>query len=139
MKQWVKVTNEGIKEHLFGRNKTAEETKGTGADTEESVPIDSTIVRSKNNSDDIAMVRSQGLMVDDNNEPAPENILYGTTIESSTTNCKWVWNGQCHQKLMVVHNLQPKFNIDSGIHLDVLGYVAIFLIFFKHYLLKQSS
>ena len=71
MKRWVKVTNEGSKEHWFERNKTAADTEGAGEDTEYSAPIDSTIVSSRNHSDDITMVRAQGLMVDNNNDPAP--------------------------------------------------------------------
>ena len=54
MKRWVKVNNEVSKEHLFDRNETPADTEGAGADTEESVPIDSTIVRSGHHSDDIA-------------------------------------------------------------------------------------
>ena len=38
--------------------------------------------------------------MDDDNEPAPENIPDGTTTESSTINSKWGCNGQCHRKLM---------------------------------------
>ena len=89
VKRWEKVTNEGSKEHFFERNKTTDDTEGAGADTEESPPIDSTIVHSGNHYDDIAMVRSQGLMVENNNDPAPENIPDGTTTESSTPNGKW--------------------------------------------------
>ena len=65
-----KFTNEGSEENFFDRNETPGDTEGDGADTEESVPIDSMIVRSGNNSDDIAMI-SQVLMVDKNNKPAP--------------------------------------------------------------------
>ena len=72
------------------------------------------------------MVRAQGLMVDNNNEPAPENIPDGTTTKSSNPAGKWVWNGQCHRKLTEAHNIQPNSNIVSGIHLDVLEYVAMF-------------
>ena len=68
-------------------------------------------------------------MVDNDNELAPENIPDGTMSESNTPNGKWGWNGQCHRRLMGAHNLQPNFNIVSGIHLDVLGYVSMFLIF----------
>ena len=58
VKIWVKVTNEGRKEHLFDRNETAADTEGARSDTEESIPIDSTIVRSGNHYDDISMVRA---------------------------------------------------------------------------------
>ena len=72
-------------------------------------------------------------MVDDDNEPAPENIPDVTTTKSRTPNGKWGWNGQCHWKLMGAQNLQPNLNIVSGIHLDVLGYVAMFLMFLQKF------
>ena len=89
MKRWEKVTNEGSKEHFFERNETTDDTEGAGAYTEESSPIDSTIVHSGNHYDDIAMVILQGLMAENNNDPAPENIPDGTTTKSSTPNVKW--------------------------------------------------
>ena len=105
VKQWSKITNEGSEENLFERNQIVSDIEGAGADAEYSVPIDSTTVRSGNHSDDIVMVKKQGLMVDDDNDPAPENIPDVTTTRSSTTNGKWGWNGQCHQKLIGAHNL----------------------------------
>ena len=56
---------------MFERNKTEADNEGAGADIEDFVPIDSTIIRSGNHSDDISMVRAQRLMVDDDNENAP--------------------------------------------------------------------
>ena len=82
--------------------------------------------------------------MDDNNEPAPENIPDGTTTESSNLNGKWGCNGQCHRKIMGVHNLQPRLNIVSGTHLDVLGYISMFLmfeptVFFYTVIVKRTS
>ena len=105
VKRWAKITNEGSEENFFERNETTSDTEDAGADTEESVPIDSTIVRSGNRSYDIAMVRAQRLMVEYDNEHAPENIPDGTMNKSSHPNSKWGWNGQCHRKLMGAHNL----------------------------------
>ena len=79
MKRWAKVTDEGSEENFFERKKTAADTEGAGSDTEESVPIDSTVVCSGNHSDGIALVRSQGLMEGNDNDPAPENIPDGIT------------------------------------------------------------
>ena len=76
-------------------------------------------------------------MVDDDNEPAPENIPDVTTTKSRTPNGKWGWNGQCHWKLMGAHNLQTRLNIVSGIHLGVLGDVAIFLMFLPKVLVEK--
>ena len=114
---------------MFERNEIGADTEGTRADIEDFVPIESTILCSGNNYDDIAVVKAQGFMIDDNNEPTPEHIPDGTMNESSTINVKLGWNGQCHWKLMGAHNIQQKLNIVSGIHLDVLGYVAMLLMF----------
>ena len=38
------------------------------------IDIEGTIFHAGNTAEDIAMVQTQGLMVDDDNEPAPENV-----------------------------------------------------------------
>ena len=62
VKLWKEVTNEGIEEHVFEINKTEADTGSSGADTEESLPIDSTSLRSGKHYNGIDMVRSQGLI-----------------------------------------------------------------------------
>ena len=84
------------------------------------------------------MVKSQGVMVENDNDPAPLNIPDGTTTKSSTPNGKWVCNGQCCRKLMGAHNIKPNLNKVSGINLDVFGFVAMFLMFLPKVFIETS-
>jgi hypothetical protein len=65
-------------------------------------PIDTSILDKVGRSTrtaDIALVRSQGLDVDDDNESAPENIPAAGAPIDCTTNLhgqQWGWDGTCH-------------------------------------------
>jgi hypothetical protein len=64
-------------------------------------PIDTSVIdkMGRSRSEDIALARSQGLDVDDDNKPAPENIPAAGARVDSTTNLhgqEWGWNGTCH-------------------------------------------
>ena len=50
-------------------------------------------------SEDIALACSQGLDDDDDNEPAPENVLVEGLVIDTTSNLHgqtWGWGGTCH-------------------------------------------
>ena len=53
-------------------------------------------------SEDIALACSQGLDVDDDNKPAPENVLAEGLVIDTTSNQyggqTWGWGGTCHKK-----------------------------------------
>jgi hypothetical protein len=62
-------------------------------------------------SEDIVLARSQGLEVDDDTEPAPENIPAAGAALDSTTNLPgqaWGWGGTCHQKTKHHTNVSPQ-------------------------------
>lgn len=54
-------------------------------------------------------VRAAGLDVDDDNDPAPENIPQAHQAAGNVTiNSSWGWNGLCDRKLAKVTNSKPK-------------------------------
>jgi hypothetical protein len=64
--------------------------------------------------EDIAQVRAQGLEVDNDNEPAPENVLTMNISVDPTTGlfqgqC-FHWNGACQRKLLTNQKLPATFN-----------------------------
>ena len=59
--------------------------------------IEAAVFHAKNCAEDIALVRNQGLMVDDNNDPAPENIPVPGLIETNNES-SWGWDGTCNRK-----------------------------------------
>jgi hypothetical protein len=62
-------------------------------------------------SEDIALARSQGLDVDDDNETAPENIpAAGARIDNTTSlhGQEWGWAGTCHRKSKYPTDIDPQ-------------------------------
>ena len=71
------ITNEGPEDLIFGKTlRDVEQRQSTSnPDDDERVSISTSLVfHAQNRSEDISLVRSQGLMVDDDNDPAPENV-----------------------------------------------------------------
>jgi hypothetical protein len=66
--------------------------------------------------EDIARVRELGLMVDDDREPAPENVpnVTNRTEMDPTTGLyrgqRWNWDGQCQRKLVKETREKPSFH-----------------------------
>ena len=71
VKRWARVEEEGAAEHFFDELNPPVDNNAPAAETqvEEGVEIDPDIATANCN-EDIAMVLAQGLMVDDDNEPA---------------------------------------------------------------------
>jgi hypothetical protein len=84
-------------------------------------------------SEDIALARSQGLDVDDNNEPAPENIPAASAPIDSTSNLHgqtWGWGGTCHRKSAHHTDVSPQIKDYTKSHLGTLSKLKMFLLFF---------
>jgi hypothetical protein len=77
-------------------------------------PIDiSVFAPTGNRAEDIAAVRNQGLAVDDDNEPAPENISDANTQSINITQPKegqtWGWDGIDRRVVAGANNSKPTF------------------------------
>ena len=73
-KRWVRVLQEGHQDHLFDPPSLTVDDLRTPNTEEEGIDIPVEVFRSNASAEDIANVRRLGLDVDDDNEPAPENI-----------------------------------------------------------------
>jgi hypothetical protein len=113
-------------------------------------PIDSSVldkVGRSTRSEDIALVRSQGLDVDDDNEPAPENIPVPGARIDCTTNLhgqQCGWDGTCHRKSKHHIDVSPQSKDFTKNDLCTTSNLAIFLLFFPlHYvediIVKETS
>ena len=91
-------------------------------------------------SEDIALVRSQGLDVDDDNELTQENIpaAGGACIDNTTHlhGHEWGWSGTCHQKTNHHLDVDPQILNYSRSDLCNQTKLDIFLLFFP---LKYSE
>lgn len=74
-----------------------------------------TFNRTGDAAEDIRNVLAQGLAIDDDSAPAPENIPTATATAERDTNGLFLgqtfaWNGVCQRKLMTNQKLPPGFN-----------------------------
>ena len=84
-------------------------------------------------SEDIALARSQGIEVDDDNEPAPENIPPAGSVLDATTNKfgqTWGWNGTCNRKSNHHVDVSPQIKDHTISTLKQTSYLDMFLLFF---------
>ncbi len=95
-------------------------TSGAGKDEDE---IDKAIFHlMENPSQDIALVQNQGLEVDDDNEPAPENIPENSQV-LVTTNLypgqTWGWDG-IDQKEFIIQTKKVQALMAIGLHMEIV-------------------
>jgi len=69
------VDTEGGVEHFFDLNTVSATKTDNTVESELIAKISPIVMHAGNCADDNALVRGQGLMVDDDNDPASENIL----------------------------------------------------------------
>ena len=85
-------------------------------------------------SEDIALARSQGLDVDDDNEPTPENVLAEGLVIDTTSNLHgqtWGWGGTCHQKTAHHTNDSPGIKDYTKSGPKFVSKLDMFLLFFS--------
>jgi hypothetical protein len=113
-------------------------------------PIDTSVIDKmgrSTRSEDIALARSQGLDVDDDNEPAPENIPAAGARIDNTTNLhgqEWGWGGTCHRKTKHHLDVDPQILNYSRSDLCNQTKLDMFLLFFpidyfEDVLVKETS
>lgn len=110
--RWVKVLEEGNADGYWdnprastaaagGNAATNTDTDGAPEQQQEGAPIDESVFNASNRAEDIARVRNEGYEVDDDNDPAPENIPAagsqvnnnGGLYEVRRTKLGMEWNG----------------------------------------------
>jgi hypothetical protein len=99
-------------------------------------PIDTDVldkVGRSTRTEDIALVRIQGLDVDDDNEPAPENIpAVGVPIDNTTNlhGQTWGWGGTCNRKTKNHIDVNPQIKDYTKNDLCATSKLDMFLLFF---------
>jgi hypothetical protein len=135
--RWSKVEVEGNDIHYFGSNDTNEdkETKdGEGASDEVvQIQIPTEVLHAGNCAEDIAQVRALGFVVNDDNEPAPENIPTPQENNNDATTDDgrpWGWDGIDYRKQANGQCTKAHINFLSGIVLEGATMLTMFLLFF---------
>ena len=100
VKRYVNVVTEGNKEHFFearDETNTPESVQQAGEDVEEEVALPK---RSHVLEEEIQAFKSAGVEIDDDNEPAPENVPVPTapTLTEDTVMKEWGFSGFCYRR-----------------------------------------
>ena len=159
VKRWAKIITEGSSEHFFCRDnlndddvETSADNSGTSsgnpgqADASQALP---SIIRNSDGSraEDIALIRAMGFEVDDDNEPAPENIPEPVNQNIASTNDDQNGNasasaaennfskfgefqGVDYRKAAGCSNVKPKLIGMSDEKVKSMTYLDAFLLFF---------
>ena len=97
---------------------------------------DDIIYNSRNNAEDIAQVRDAGFLVDDDNDPAPENIPAPDVVEEAPKenglplDQEWGWDNTCNRQKKGHHHSDAKINDHSKQDLIDLGFLEVFWLMF---------
>ena len=141
VRRWVKIVVEGSAEHYFEEDNNQQQNAGgpvaTNATVQENEQVlDEQIFNAGNNAEDIALVLNQGLNVDCDNEPAPENIPEPGEQQNDHQQ-QWGWDGTCNRATTAAQNHRPSIIGVRRVMLEVMSLVGMFLIFFHIIILNQ--
>ena len=128
-KKWAVVTEEGDRNKLFDAAPSAAPADDIAKD---GVPIDPSIFRLGNHAEDIAIARNQGFHVDDDNDPAPENIPQADdTVETDTGLFPTQrWGVHSHVDPMVNDGFKQPPGFRDGFYIKNASLLDIFCLFF---------
>jgi hypothetical protein len=102
--RWVKVEEQGPLNQLWENAAPAEVPAATVAINKDGKEIVDFVFNAQHQAEDIALVWDMGFMVDDDNEPAPENIPADGTPpvngEALLEGQKWGWDGIDRQAIL---------------------------------------
>ena len=131
-RKFTKVTAEGPEDRIWDERST-NSTAAAAAVGEEGddrgAPIDESVFGAGNRAEDIALVRNQGLAVDDDNDPAPENVPLpnapapnGSVLYDDQT---WEWDGI--DRMTSAYPDKPDASFKKGWSPRDKSYMEIFL------------
>ena len=89
--------------------------------------------------EDISLFQAMGFMVDDDNNPAPENIPEnGEKAHNNTNNNQtWGWNGADQRAIFGAENSKPKFPSLNTTFWEVVSFTRVFLLLFSRTLIEN--
>jgi hypothetical protein len=131
--RWVVVTTESAipfhAEPVRQEEEAAEEPR-----TEISGDLFQRNNRARGTAEDVSEFRSAGFDVDDDNDPAPENIP--TTVPATPTpeGLQWGWNGVCQRQLAQGDELPARL---VGVNLENITILKMFLTFLPRLFLEE--
>ena len=101
------------------------------------VEVPANFLHMSNHAEDIAMIRGMGMMVDDDNAPAPENVPDAKELEKDKTNeglkegQEWGCRGFNERKVNCIPNIKPSIKGMNQMTLDGMGTIGMFILFLE--------
>jgi len=143
VKRFTKVEEEGHPDHLFdgeGRREAPnDDSIAMEAPTNPNrsefshTPLPDGIFHMGNRAEDMAAVRGMGFSVDDDNEPAPENVpqeAARNNLHNLEEGQTWGWMGFDDRKVKNIPNVKPTLIGLSSVVLEGISYAGMFKLFF---------
>ena len=128
-RRFVKVTEEGPENELFDTDPVSNllDPEWLPEEEGELEELDNDVFRCGNNTEDIANVRAMGLDVDDDNEPAPENIpAPNARVYTHEHDQNWGWDGIDERRVHAQHDVGASLKKLN----DDITFVGMFLLYF---------
>ena len=118
IKKYARILHEGPEHTRFAVRETVD-LRNVGAEEGEALP-DLANRRGRFTREDVDEITNQGFTVDDDNEPAPENVPANNRAQTGRciTDEEWGWKGFCHQKSACFHHTAPRI---SGLAQDMIS------------------
>ena len=143
VKKWMKVVTEGAVEHIFQDQDEDILIDETPNEIQEEVnQIDEVVFRAGGHAEDIALVRAQGLDIDDDNLPAPENIPVDNNVElpagvvDVNVELGWGWSGIDQRKQLNIPNQRANIAGITNDAMEHVSFVGMFFLLFPKSLLE---
>ena len=146
-KRWVKIEVEGPENSIFQpdsstSSSSVEVPSNSGSDSDTILDRNNSLLSDQlhenlqhvgNNSEDIAMIRGMGFLVDDDNEPVEENIPEpnSNTTAGLKEGQSFGWNGFDERKKEGLYETNAKMINLRGIPLESCSFMTMFNIFFS--------
>jgi hypothetical protein len=129
----LRVDQEGPETEVWGA-----ENEGEGGEAQEAQeierenPLQETVARHRVNSEEgsTAALRAQGIEVDDNNEPAPENVPAPDEHQIEIFSTNWGFEGIDFRKQLQSQNVNASLNGMTRDASSLLNPLQLFLLFF---------
>ena len=133
--RWIRVDREGKESEFFTETAEAEVVHSDEEDRASIPPDVLQLQHRKASREDIANVRAMGFGVDDDSDPAPENIpapnlTPKVSKEGWYDGQKWGWGGFCNRRREGGVREHARMLNMSTVVLEGMGMVEMFLLFF---------
>ena len=120
VRRWFEITKEGPKEGLFleEKEKAASEVNKEGK-AEDDTPAELPNLPSRSSDgfqqEEIANMVAAGVVVDDDNQPAPENVpIEGDEMNAGVQYKDWGYTGICYRRQLGSNKFEPRLNTNCA-------------------------